>query len=272
MVQSTNLKPPKSLFDSHCLDWCIQAFSETEYFDPVQFERLISLLKNNVESSDKHLKNISDTAFEQAIILVQLNVDADTIIASIIYPFVNAMIIDLKDVAEQLSVNIEQRVKGVILLDGMRGLQSELAKDSDGLQIENLRKMLLVMVDDVMVVLIKLAERLVNLRNAKDDLSNRQSYAKEINDVYAPLANRLGVGQLKWEMEDLSFRYLHSKEYKNIAQHLSEKRLVREVYVDEVLQTIDKKLKEIGVDGELMGRAKHIYSIWKKMQTQKGGL
>ncbi|PHS19728.1 MAG: GTP diphosphokinase [Kangiella sp.] len=271
MVQITNLKPPESFFEESCIVWCLQSFSQSENFDPVQFEALISLLKNNIDPKDKHLVKLSNIAFEQAIILVELNVDAETLIAAMLYPFVNSMNVDLKDVGEHLSVVVEERVKGVILLDGMRGLQSERAKNSDGLQVENLRKMLLVMVDDVMVVLIKLAERLVNLRMVKNDQAVRQFCAKEINDVYAPLANRLGVGQLKWEMEDLSFRYLHPKEYKNIAKYLSEKRLAREVYVNEVLATIDRKLTAIGVASDLMGRAKHIYSIWKKMQRKKVG-
>lgn len=271
MVQITNLKPPQSFFESDCIDWCVQSFSQTENFQREQFEKLILLLKKNVDPNDLEFKVLSNTAFEHAIILVHLNVDAETLIASMVYPFVNAMNINLNDIGEHLSLAIEQRVKGVILLDGMRGLQSKRAKNSDGLQVENLRKMLLVMVDDVMVVLIKLAERLVNLRNVKGDYSNRKSFAREINEVYAPLANRLGVGQLKWEMEDLSFRYLHSQEYKDIAKHLSEKRLDRESYVDEVLSTIDNKLQQIGIKSELTGRAKHIYSIWKKMQRKKVG-
>ncbi len=271
MVQITKLKPPQSFFEDNCIDWCVQAFSQAEKFDQIQFEQLISLLKKNINLNDKYLEKLSNTAFEQAILLVQLNVDAETLIASMIYPFVNSMNIDLKDVGEYLSLTIQQRVKGVILLDGMRGLQSEHSKNNDGLQVENLRKMLLVMVDDVMVVLIKLAERLVNLRFVKNDEADRQSCAKEINEVYAPLANRLGVGQLKWEMEDLSFRYLHPKEYKSIAKHLSEKRLAREVYVNQILATIDEKLIAIGIKSELMGRAKHIYSIWKKMQRKKVG-
>jgi len=271
MVQITNLRPPESLFDDSCIDWCKQIFGQTEKFDISQFRNLISLIKKNININDNDFRKLNKQAFEQAIILVPLNVDAETIIASMIYPFVNSMKVDLKNLGEHLSLRIEERVKGVILLDGMRGLQSERSKNSDILQVENLRKMLLVMVDDVMVVLIKLAERLVNLRNVKNDPIEQKYFSEEINEVYAPLANRLGVGQLKWEMEDLSFRYLHPKEYKDIAKHLSEKRLAREVYVNEVLATIDIKLKAIGIVSELMGRAKHIFSIWKKMQRKKVG-
>ena len=271
MVQITKITPPKNLFDEQCIDWCELSFSKCYKFDRTQFERLLKLVSDAIKVDDASYKELSQSAFEQAIILQELSVDAETIIASMLYPFVNSMHIDLKLVSESFSPIVEQRIKGVILLDGMRGLQSDRSKNNDGLQIENLRKMLLVMVDDVMVVLIKLAERLVNLRNCKNDNDKREIFAREISEVYAPLANRLGVGQLKWEMEDLAFRYLHPIQYKQIAKYLSEKRLARESYVKQVLATINEKLHDIGVHANLMGRAKHIYSIWKKMQRKKVG-
>ncbi|WP_438404085.1 HD domain-containing protein, partial [Aeromonas veronii] len=116
---------------------------------------------------------------------------------------------------------------------------------------------------------IKLAERIACLREAKTaDEETRVLMAQEITNIYARLANRLGIGQLKWELEDLAFRYLHPDTYKQIAKQLDEKRLDRERYIREFVQSLRNGLKEAGVDAEVYGRPKHIYSIWRKMQKK----
>ncbi|MGL4478603.1 MAG: GTP diphosphokinase, partial [Aeromonas veronii] len=136
-------------------------------------------------------------------------------------------------------------------------------------QVDNVRRMLLAMVEDVRAVVIKLAERIACLREAKTaDEETRVLMAQEITNIYAPLANRLGIGQLKWELEDLAFRYLHPDTYKQIAKQLDEKRLDRERYIREFVQSLRNGLKEAGVDAEVYGRPKHIYSIWRKMQKK----
>ena len=137
-------------------------------------------------------------------------------------------------------------------------------------QNEVLRKMVLGMVEDVRVVLIRLASRTQTLRwLSKNKSDERVSYARETLDIYAPLANRLGVGQLKWELEDLSFRYLEPELYKRIAAMLDEKRLERERYIAAAIQVLEGELKAIGVEGRVTGRPKHIYSIWNKMRTKQ---
>ncbi len=142
-------------------------------------------------------------------------------------------------------------------------------RDTPGEQNEVLRKMVLGMVEDVRVVLIRLASRTQTLRwLAKNATSERNDYAKETLDIYAPLANRLGVFQLKWELEDLSFRYLEPELYKRIAQMLDEKRLERQRYIAAAIATLQRELQAAGVTGELTGRPKHIYSIWNKMRTK----
>ena len=142
-------------------------------------------------------------------------------------------------------------------------------RDSPGEQNEVLRKMVLGMVEDVRVVLIRLASRTQTLRwFSKKETGERVSYAKETLDIYAPLANRLGVFQLKWELEDLSFRYLEPELYKRIAQMLDEKRLERQRYIARAIATLERELQTAGVEGELTGRPKHIYSIWNKMRTK----
>src|SRR5206468_299380 len=136
-------------------------------------------------------------------------------------------------------------------------------------QNEVLRKMVLGMVEDVRVVLIRLASRTQTLRFfSKNTSPERVSYARETLDIYSPLANRLGVWQLKWELEDLSFRYLEPELYKRIAQMLDEKRLERQQYIANSVATLRQELDAVGVKGEITGRPKHIYSIWNKMRTK----
>jgi len=136
-------------------------------------------------------------------------------------------------------------------------------------QNEILRKMVLGMVEDVRVVLIRLASRTQTLRFfAKNASPERTPYARETLDIYAPLANRLGVGQLKWELEDLSFRFLEPELYKRIAQMLDEKRLEREQYIAHAMKSLSGELAAVGVKAQISGRPKHIYSIWNKMRAK----
>jgi GTP pyrophosphokinase len=137
-------------------------------------------------------------------------------------------------------------------------------------QNEVLRKMVLGMVEDVRVVLIRLASRTQTLRwFSKNKTEERASYARETLDIYAPLANRLGVWQLKWELEDLSFRYLEPELYKRIAQMLDEKRLEREQYISNAMKTLATELAAVDVKAQITGRPKHIYSIWNKMRAKQ---
>src|SRR3954454_16882097 len=136
-------------------------------------------------------------------------------------------------------------------------------------QNEVLRKMVLGMVEDVRVVLIRLASRTQTLRwFAKNATAERALYARESLDIYSPLANRLGVAQLKWEIEDLSFRFLEPELYKRIAGMLDEKRVEREQYIARAIRLLGDELEAAGVKGELYGRPKHIYSIWHKMRAK----
>jgi GTP pyrophosphokinase len=138
-----------------------------------------------------------------------------------------------------------------------------------GNQAEALRKMLLAIVTDPRLVLIKLAAQLHRLRESKDaPAAERERIAYETREIYAPLANRLGVWQIKWELEDLSFRYLEPDHYKRIAGWLAAKRIDRERYIQEVLALIRGELGKAQIDAEVAGRPKHIYSIWRKMQRK----
>jgi len=272
MVQVNKISPPSDLKDESSIDWCEQLVLDAEHFDRELFVRARQLIINHIPDGFSHADELNAQSIEIAIILSELRVDSTTLVAAIIYCFVDPLNVKLDDVEQHCSVEVMQKVKGVKSMDAVRGMQTNQSSGNDILQIENLRKMLLVMVDDVTVVLIKLAERLYALRIAKDKPADeRQLIAQEVKDVYAPLANRLGIGHIKWEMEDLAFRYLNREAYINIAKHLAEKRVARESYVESVLKTINDALLELNIRADLMGRAKHIFSIWKKMQRKQVG-
>ncbi|WMS88544.1 GTP diphosphokinase [Pleionea litopenaei] len=268
--------------DTHFVDVDVDA-------DPQQWLASIPL-----EYSDRQQKVIADSfllakevlhqhpdkksLFEQGLaiadILIHLHVDSVTLATAIIYPLYQHQLVSDEKLTEKLSSEITKLCKGALGMDAIQALQSKSrVANPDNQQTDNFRKMLLAMVDDVRLVLVKLAERLTVLRAAKDaDKEERLQIALEINDIYAPLANRLGVGQLKWEMEDLAFRYIEPTHYKSIAKQLDERRVDREKYVNRVLSAIQSELEKLGIkSAEVMGRAKHIYSIWRKMKRKNVG-
>lgn len=201
-----------------------------------------------------------------ADILTDLEADEHTLAAAIIFESVHYADLTLEVVAEQLGEPIAKLVQGVEKMSAIQSL-SALNKFPHKQPLDNLRKMLLAMVDDVRVVLIKLAERLCVLRNSSHLPENmRQQIAHDVMEIYAPLANRLGIGALKWEMEDLSFRYLHPDDYKSIAKGLKSKRIERDKFVDNIVNQLNESIRaEIPGHFEVYGRSKHIHSIYKKM-------
>ena len=206
---------------------------------------------------------------EMVGILLMLSMDLATLKSAILYPFVEAGLIKQEKVNEDFGPKIAKLVEGVLEMEAIRSLQTLHRSETSPEQVDNVRRMLLAMVEDVRAVVIKLAERIACLREAKlADEETRVLLAQEITNIYAPLANRLGIGQLKWELEDLAFRYLHPDTYKQIAKQLDEKRLDRERYIREFVQSLRDALAEAGVEAEVYGRPKHIYSIWRKMQKK----
>jgi len=210
---------------------------------------------------------------EMAEILADLQLDQDTLVAAIMYRAVREEKLSLGEVEAQFGETVAKLISGVLRMAAIsyqRGDSDErvFGKQSDE-QADNIRKMLVAMVDDVRVALIKLAERTCAIRAVKvASLNRRRQVAREVADVYAPLAHRLGIGHIKWELEDLSFRYLEPADYKRIASLLDERRIARQEYIEEVLELLRGELKNAGIDGELSGRAKHIYSIWRKMRRK----
>jgi len=201
------------------------------------------------------------SSLDVAILLSQLSADETTIIVCLLSDSRLRRAEFHEVIAREFSDEVLHLVQGIEKLHGFRA-----GKADDHEQSERLRRMLLAMVDDVRVVLIKLAYRLQRLRElANADTETQKVIASESLEIFSPIANRLGIGQLKWELEDLSFRYLQPETYKRIATLLEEKRAGRESYIRQVVTEIDTLLKESDIEARIYGRPKHIYSIWSKM-------
>jgi GTP pyrophosphokinase len=210
---------------------------------------------------------------EMADILIELRADGDCLPAAVLYRSVREGHLSLQDVSKEFGEETASLIEGVLRMAAIGGVLNPTRKAVLGQQegqLDNVRKMLVAMIDDVRVALVKLAERTVIIRALKDaEETRRQKVAREVFDIYAPLAHRLGIGQLKWELEDLSFRYLQPGAYKKIAKLLDEKRLDREEYIDNVIDEVKSQLEKFSIrNAEVTGRAKHIYSIWRKMQKK----
>ena len=214
-----------------------------------------------------------DRALGAATILTGLKLDAGSIRGALLIGLPVAGAFDADDVRARFGADVATLVAGVARMGGIRAAADTGDKDERATQAENLRKMLLAMVEDIRVVLIKLAERTQALRSLMSgDPALRAQTAREVLDLFAPLANRLGVWQLKWELEDLSLRALEPATYKAIAQMLDERRLDREHYIRDVVATLKCELAAAGVAAEVTGRPKHIYSIYDKMRRKQAGI
>ena len=237
----------------------------------------VSLAAASIHSDFQHNwggdANSFQIGLEMAEILADLQLDQDTLVAAILYRAVRENKIPLVDVQQQFGDTVAKLVKGVLRMAAISYQRNDneeriLGRQSQE-QAENIRKMLVAMVDDVRVALIKLAERTCAIRSVKTvSVERRRQVAREVADVYAPLAHRLGIGHIKWELEDLSFRYLEPEEYKRIARLLDERRMARQEYIDNMLALLRSELLAAHIDGEVTGRAKHIYSIWRKMKRK----
>ncbi len=238
----------------------------------------LSLSLVNIHTEDDHSWGDDFTCFriglEMAEILADLQLDPDALVAAILYRAVRENKITLVDVQTQFGDTVSKLVKGVLRMAAISYQRTENEERVLGnqaeVQAEKIRKMLVAMVDDVRVALIKLAERTCAIRAVKTASAQRRGQvAREVSDIYAPLAHRLGIGHIKWELEDLSFRYLEPTEYKQIAGLLDERRLARQEYIDHMLALLRGELATADIAGEVSGRAKHIYSIWRKMKRKE---
>jgi len=206
-------------------------------------------------------------------ILAAQRLDPDSITAGLLVSLPDASDYDRGRVAAAFGEDVATLVDGVTRMSSVHALAVGADAQQRAVQAENLRKMLLAMVGDIRVVLIKLAERTQALRYLMGTAQgDPRASAREVMDVYAPLANRLGLWQLKWELEDLSLRALEPDDYKRIARLLDERRLDRERYIRDVVATLRRELEAAGLAAEVSGRPKHIYSIFSKMRRKQIGI
>lgn len=255
---------------------CIQQSQDVN--DPETLHRALLVAK---ELSDEAIANRTywsidsvQMGIEMAQILLDLRLDTDSVVAAVLYRAVREGRMPLTRVTKDFGEPVAKLIEGVLRMAAISAIQNNATKDETVLgqreaQVENMRKMLVAMIDDVRVALIKLAERTSAIRAVKDAPEDkRRKVADEVFNIYAPLAHRLGIGHLKWELEDLSFRYLQPQSYKKIARLLDEKRLTRQSYIENAVQRMRDELLLAGIKCDVYGRAKHIYSIWRKMSRK----
>ncbi|CAK7022485.1 bifunctional (p)ppGpp synthetase/guanosine-3',5'-bis(diphosphate) 3'-pyrophosphohydrolase [Tissierella carlieri] len=201
--------------------------------------------------------------FNVAMILADLNMDTATIVAGLLHDVIEDTEISHETIAEEFGVEIADLVEGVTKL---KKLQYKTKQEN---QAENLRKMVLAMANDIRVIIVKLADRLHNMRTLeymRDE--KRKEKALETLEIYAPLAHRLGISKIKWELEDLSLRYLDPVNYYDLVERVSKRRQEREAYVKNIIETLSNKLDEVNIKYDISGRPKNFYSIYKKMVHQ----
>ena len=201
---------------------------------------------------------------EVAVILAELKMDSDVVCAALLHDTVEDTEVSLADVRDIFGDTI------ALLVDGVTKLTNIEVDSMDEKQALNLRKMFLAMSKDIRVIIVKLADRLHNMRTLAALREDRRRFkARETMDVYAPLADRLGMSSIKWELEDLSFFYLEPEAYQRIARMVAESREVRERYLAETIKTLTDELKDAGLEGfQINGRSKHYWSIYQKMRRK----
>jgi GTP pyrophosphokinase len=204
-----------------------------------------------------------------AQIMADLRLDSATIAAALLHDVAEDSIISVEDLRQDFGDEVASLVDGVTKLGQIDKLSQISGRDLQDKEAESLRKMFLAMVDDVRVVLIKLADRLHNMRTLDALPEERQQrIAEETLEIFAPLANRLGIWQIKWELEDLGFRYLDPPKYREIMTLLDERRPARERRIARIIEALEKRLKKENIEAEISGRPKHIYSIYEKMNRK----
>ncbi|MGO1368050.1 RelA/SpoT family protein, partial [Senegalia sp. (in: firmicutes)] len=213
-------------------------------------------LRNSGEDFIIHPVNV-------AIILADMNMDISTIIAGLLHDVIEDTENSYNLVKEEFGVEVAN------LVDGVTKLKKIQYKTKEERKAESLRKMVIAMAKDIRVIIIKLTDRLHNMRTLEymSDEKKKEK-ALETLEIYAPIANRLGIFKIKWELEDLSLRYIDPEGYYDLVDKVSKKRKEREEYINEVIDKLNVKLDEVDIESEINGRPKHFYSIYRKMVYQ----
>ena len=196
-----------------------------------------------------------------ARILAEMEMDRATIAAALLHDVVEDTVVTSDEVAEHFGSEI------ATLVDGVTKLTRIPYQSKEDAQVENLRKMFLAMAKDIRVIIIKLADRLHNMRTLGSlARSKQEQVARETIEIYAPIAHRLGIWKIKWDLEDLALRYLDPEAYREITERVAKKRAEREATVESVVRTLRGKFAELGINAEVQGRPKHFYSIYNKLK------
>ncbi len=242
-----------------------------------QHERLGRAWKLAEEAGAGQPRDSGESCFDHAravaAIVAGLRLDTDTVAAGLLHDLPALPGYDRARLVAAVGDDVASLVEGVARVGVISTLHGRNRGETPAVQAEALRKMLLAMVRDVRVVFLVLAERLHDMRTLKHrPAEDRRRVARESMDLYAPLANRLGIWQMKWELEDLSFRFLDPDSYQRVARMLAERRVDRERYIEQVRGRLAEALEDAGIPAEITGRPKHLYSIWRKMQRKQLGI
>ncbi len=232
-------------------------------------------IRDRMNTNESERSGAYVTGIGMTDILTYLYQDEDALVAAMLYRSARKSLISLADIQKKFGDDIATLVKDALamgklsaIIENNKRLEDHFANNHRD-QLSNIYSMLISVTNDVRVVLIKLAERTFAMRELLFSNEERQQrVAREVMTIYAPLAHRLGIAQLKWELEDLAFRYLAPERYKEIAKLLSEKRSEREDYIQRVENQLSEALKAADIAGEVSGRVKHIYSIYRKMKLK----
>ncbi|MGB9682070.1 MAG: RelA/SpoT family protein, partial [bacterium] len=246
---------------------CLFPFEILERFD-VEAQKLInSAYEFSISAHNGQRRKSGEDffthPFEVAKILYSMDADATTIAASLLHDVVEDTDIDIETIEKNFGREI------ALLVEGVTKLSKLTSTNTEERQAENLRKMFLAMAKDMRVIFIKLADRLHNMRTLSYLPPDKQrTIAQETLDIFAPLAHRLGMWRIKWELEDLSFKYLEPEEYREISRLVAKTRREREEYIQEAISIIKDNLDPLGIVAEIQGRPKHLYSIYMKMKRE----
>jgi guanosine-3',5'-bis(diphosphate) 3'-pyrophosphohydrolase len=214
-------------------------------------------------SGDPYILHPTDVAQ----LLADLKLDISSVVTGLLHDTVEDTGATLEEITEKFGTEIAE------LVDGVTKLNKITFKTTEEKQAENFRKMILAMSKDIRVILVKLCDRLNNMRTLEHLAAHKQqAIAQETLDIYAPIANRLGIGWIKQELEDLSLRYLHPDVYYKLAKEISMKKNEREKFIEDFCESLKEKLGEYDIHAIIAGRAKHFYSIWKKMERRRADL
>jgi GTP pyrophosphokinase len=268
MVSTTTKLPQRDRFDQSAVAAWLEEVGRNRSPEELELLRAAFDMAQQFDDADRH--DALRQALEIGSILHGLELDTHTLAAAILHQFLGREEIKEQQLHRRFGKDIATMVEDLAHIGALTP-STDAIGDAEEVELhrENVRRMLLSIADDIREILIILSSRLSEMRNLKHlPDSERRITAKETQDIYAPLANRLGIWQIKWELEDLSFRYLEPETYMEIAGLLDGKRTDRETFIRDVIGLLQEKFEEAGIKAEISGRPKHIYSIWKKMQRK----